>query len=1415
MSQFASIDIPRPLNWQDFERHCRVLFECIFDDPQTASHGSPGQRQNGVDIFGRREAGQGRLVGVQCKQKFDSRVTPRELREEVEKAKNFVPPLDEFILVTTANDDEHIQQTARELEQEFAALGRRISIAVWGWKRLAEEISSFPRALKTFHPDYSPFTDEILKHITSLREELIGSRGSTAELQAQIEPGQTVFDRVKLDRFAGREWLLREVDNFLAENDRGYFLIEAAAGLGKTTFMAHLASSRSYPRHFIELTPGLSGIEPALRNLAAQIVVHVGHELDRAWARRILTLPSFQPHNFSALLRDAASSERKLVLVIDGLDEAGRPEGQNPLGLPQDLPKGVFIIASMRPGHLISGRPRRFCTIDPRGEDNIGDIRQFLRATIRQPAFASLIADTLDSRNADRFVSLLSAKSKGIWIYIYYVIEEFERGERPISDLNSLPEGLDDYYLQWVRRWREYDEQAWDRERLPMLAMLAVIREPMKFDTVCQILGISPTDQLRRLLDGAWRSFVQAIEVPSGRAYTPYHASFAQFFYVDRTEQMEQSKRQLLDELRSAVGRAHDTICDFFLANWGSLAGGLPGLGVTSSREICGGYGLRNVVAHLLIRGRTAEAHELLLREVADLTGNPINAWYDARSSSGDVAGFSDDVRLVLYSLYYRMQGRIDQPHYAFFHALASVEKADELVAPGDEFGFGLAFLCGLMLSSVGSLASSTPAELLPILVRSGTWTLRQATAFARQKTSEFDRALSLASLSTVAGTGQDDLLSEAVQNALDSSGQENSTVALAKIAKYLTGPRATAAASFVLRDAVELPFRVIVTCLNEVAPLLTDRQRDSMQRLLMKKHRREYQGDRWEPFGFYRSLAWLTGEARTYVISVLHSRLLGPSVTIMKLPILRAALPLLREKEQREVLANTQVADWLAENELPLSAVVAVELWTIVSTSENGEGVNAALLNLVPSLSAGDASRILLEKSSAAGGGSSTKDEITILSALRQQAAAGQTKDGLQHDKLLREILEKAEAAEAPWKRKNLLDQIISELDMDHPPDSQLTRQILAAFQNLDDAPQASLAVATYSDGLSPQRLRQLSQNALDTILANDDSFDLVDADHAVATMVRIAIHLPRQTRRRHLERILDLQYRGHIPSDLLVGIGLLAASLPKKDAANAWDAIMETMTNEEVPSDISFVQSVFQLASSFPATHIPQLLDFIEGKDDQQTKSLALWALCPFLKGPLAKRAREIASRMETDNAGLLSRAATAAKSGDAEYISEVEGLLRAADEHDPFLTVSIACLIPVFSEGTRSEWTGVLQTRLETLVEDYRFAIAAHVQLALGAHERSERDKHWHKVFVTAAREPESAHFVRWLATLGLGTFTVSHELESVNALTLAVATVSRWQGFELLEAFQPVVRSVGRQKLQSSIRHAVETVQRWWP
>jgi hypothetical protein len=128
MTDFSSVSIPPPSNWQDFERNIRLLFEHSLGDPHTQNNGRQGQAQHGVDVYGHRGGGCGPLVGVQCKGKdadYGGEVSEVELRDEIEKSEAFRPQLKEFILVTTAPDDAKIQQAARA-PRPSAAASRRL-----------------------------------------------------------------------------------------------------------------------------------------------------------------------------------------------------------------------------------------------------------------------------------------------------------------------------------------------------------------------------------------------------------------------------------------------------------------------------------------------------------------------------------------------------------------------------------------------------------------------------------------------------------------------------------------------------------------------------------------------------------------------------------------------------------------------------------------------------------------------------------------------------------------------------------------------------------------------------------------------------------------------------------------------------------------------------------------------------------------------------------------------------------------------------------------------------------------------------------------------------------------------------------------------------------------------------------------
>ena len=116
MSEYTATQIPKPSDEQAFERCNEILWRCVLGDRSVQLHGRRGQEQHGVDLTGLRDGQPERVVGVQCKLKGEGqKLTEAEVRAEVEKALTFLPPLSEYIIVTTAPDDEKIQKLARQL----------------------------------------------------------------------------------------------------------------------------------------------------------------------------------------------------------------------------------------------------------------------------------------------------------------------------------------------------------------------------------------------------------------------------------------------------------------------------------------------------------------------------------------------------------------------------------------------------------------------------------------------------------------------------------------------------------------------------------------------------------------------------------------------------------------------------------------------------------------------------------------------------------------------------------------------------------------------------------------------------------------------------------------------------------------------------------------------------------------------------------------------------------------------------------------------------------------------------------------------------------------------------------------------------------------------------------------------------
>jgi hypothetical protein len=594
----------------------------------------------------------------------------------------------------------------------------------------------------------------------------------------------SVFTRVNLDQFVGRAWLDEGIDRFLAHNDKGYIILEAAAGLGKTTFMAHLVKERGWIHFFAEQAPGQEGIGAAVRSLAAQLI--------RAWEIQpysgsdvlpgSLVRPDFLEKTLfqAAQRRDELRPGEPIVLVVDALNEAGTPPGQNVLGLPRDLPHGVFVIASQQPVAvtLTSDAPKHVLRLLAGSEQNHNDMREFLEKAVTLPNFTSLLQKV--GKTSDEIINILLTKSAGVWIYLHYVLAEIEQGDRDSLALDDLPDGLLAYYVRYWRRQRDAHESHWDTDLRPLLATLGATQEPIPVELLRVWSGATlDASPVGRILSERWRPFV-SVEQGEEVRFHLYHSSLHDFLEGrGDLEGLSEADRALIGELADATRRAHSRIANYFLATWGGLDSGLQTLMNASSSRVAHNsaeavYGLRYLSAHLEGAGRDGDLHQLLRLEQAVAEANPEfepgpTRWF--HQITGRIRTPQDArYKLVWYWICNQMgMDTVFVRDVAMAWALAQAAGETHLrgTEREDAPAVGLQCYYAVVDAWTTNMARSVPARLMADLVAHHIWTIAKAREYARREAFADYRAICLAGLAPLAPEDQQrTLIHEAVDAA-------------------------------------------------------------------------------------------------------------------------------------------------------------------------------------------------------------------------------------------------------------------------------------------------------------------------------------------------------------------------------------------------------------------------------------------------------------------------------------------------------------------------------------------------------------------------------------------------------------------------------------------------------------------------
>ena len=111
------IDIPKIENDTLLEDLAKSLLKADDSIDVVNVHGRPGQKQDGVDVYGRKIKNS-EWVGIQCKVRSTNKsFSKSELLAEINQAKNFYPHLSEYYLYTTLSRDVETQGLEREINE--------------------------------------------------------------------------------------------------------------------------------------------------------------------------------------------------------------------------------------------------------------------------------------------------------------------------------------------------------------------------------------------------------------------------------------------------------------------------------------------------------------------------------------------------------------------------------------------------------------------------------------------------------------------------------------------------------------------------------------------------------------------------------------------------------------------------------------------------------------------------------------------------------------------------------------------------------------------------------------------------------------------------------------------------------------------------------------------------------------------------------------------------------------------------------------------------------------------------------------------------------------------------------------------------------------------------------------------------
>lgn len=122
------------------------LFREIWQDPHAQEFGRQGQKQDGIDIIGRRSSNH-EYEAVQAT--IESPLTKKKIENDYESSKKLGLKIDCFIIASTSPRDVELQKYAVKLSSTGP-----YRCVIWFWEDIIEKLSDCDKVRKKYYPGY-------------------------------------------------------------------------------------------------------------------------------------------------------------------------------------------------------------------------------------------------------------------------------------------------------------------------------------------------------------------------------------------------------------------------------------------------------------------------------------------------------------------------------------------------------------------------------------------------------------------------------------------------------------------------------------------------------------------------------------------------------------------------------------------------------------------------------------------------------------------------------------------------------------------------------------------------------------------------------------------------------------------------------------------------------------------------------------------------------------------------------------------------------------------------------------------------------------------------------------------------------------------------------------------------------------